>query len=212
MRHILALPFALALAAAPLSAFAQTDVSAEAVPASEATAAAVEAGTYGFDADHSQIVFHYNHMGFSTSFGFVNGLSGEAVLDPADPAKSTITASFPLSKLQTVSKGLDEHLMGDDFFKGAAPDTQVTFVSTEVAPDGDNKAKVTGDLTLNGVTKPVVLDVTLNKAAPSPMTNVATVGFEATTEIKRSDFNLGAFVPAVSDEVQIRIDAEMNKQ
>ena len=81
----------------------------------------------------------------------------------------------------------------------------------ELDDDGD-EARVTGDLTLNGVTKEVVLDVELNKAGNHPMGNVPTVGFSAETKLNRSDFNLGAFAPAISDEVEIEISVEASQQ
>ena len=156
-------------------------------------------------------MFSYDHTGFSTSHGFVNGVTGSVTLDKADPSKSTVEASFPLGSLRTIAASLDTHIMGDDFFKGAAADTAVTFKSTSVNMEGDDEAKVTGDLTLNGVTKPVTLDVELKKAGAHPMTGKPAVGFDIETKIKRSDFNLGAFAPAVSDEVEIDIAVEASK-
>lgn len=204
-------------AAAPAAASpAATDPAASAAAASAAGAAAAPAdpeigGTYTFDPEHSQIVFSYDHMGFSKSHGFVNGVTGSVTLDKADPSKSTVEASFPLGSLRTIAASLDTHIMGDDFFKGAAADTAVTFKSTSVKIEGDDEAKVTGDLTLNGVTKPVTLDVELKKAGAHPMTGKPAVGFDIETKIKRSDFNLGAFAPAVSDEVEIDIAVEASK-
>ena len=204
-------------AAAPAAAApAATDPAASAAAAPAAGAAAAPAdpeigGTYTFDPEHSQIVFSYDHMGFSTSHGFVNGVTGSVTLDKADPSKSTVEASFPLGSLRTIAASLDTHIMGDDFFKGAAADTAVTFKSTSVKVKGDDEAKVTGDLTLNGATKPVTLDVELKKAGAHPMTGKPAVGFNVETKIKRSDFNLGAFAPAVSDEVEIDIAVEASK-
>lgn len=204
-------------AAAPAAAApAATDPAASAAAAPAAGAAAAPAdpeigGTYTFDPEHSQIVFSYDHMGFSKSHGFVNGVTGSVTLDKADPSKSTVEASFPLGSLRTIAASLDTHIMGDDFLKGAAADTAVTFKSTSVKIEGDDEAKVTGDLTLNGVTKPVTLDVELKKAGAHPMTGKPAVGFDIETRIKRSDFNLGAFAPAVSDEVEIDIAVEASK-
>jgi polyisoprenoid-binding protein YceI len=84
----------------------------------------------------------------------------------------------------------------------------VTFKSTKVQPLGGHKFKVTGDLTVHGVTKPVVLDATLNKVGPHPMTKAQAIGFDATTTLKRADFGVGAYVPNVSDEITIRITTE----
>ena len=174
-------------------------------------AAMPDAGTYTFDPAHSQAMFSYDHMGFSTSRGFVNGIAGTITLDPADPSKSSVEASFPLSALRTVDAELDEHLMGPDFFNVTGDMPIVTFKSTSVVADGDDEARVTGDLTLNGITKPVVLEVEFDGAGLDPMTQAETVGFSAETQIRRSDFNLNAFVPAVSDEVEIEINVEAKK-
>jgi len=192
-------------------AFAQTATDAgAAAPAADAAAADI-GGTYSFDPAHSQIVFSYNHMGFSVSYGMINGVTGQITLDAENPANSTVEASFPLSSIRTIDAGLDEHIYGEEMLNGAAPATAVTFRSTKVELEDDDEAKVTGELTLNGVTAPVTLDVDLMKAAPNPMTQKPAVGFVAEGEIKRSDFNLGAFAPAVSDEMEIRISVEAMK-
>ena len=206
----------LAITALPLSA--QTAAPTDAPSAAEAPSAiadpaaeAVVAGSYAFDPQHSHIVYTYEHMGFSTSTGLVRGVTGTITLDPADPAAATVEASFPLSSLKTVSADLDEHIMGPDFFNGEAPETAITFTSTTVEVTGDQTATVTGDLTLNGQTKPVTLDVTLRKAGEDPIVGALSVGFQATGTVKRSDFGLGAFAPAVSDEVQVTINVEAHK-
>lgn len=169
----------------------------------------VPSGTYGFDPDHSAITFEYNHMGFSTSPGLIRGVVGAIVLDVENPDNSSVEASFPISQILTVAADLDKHMLGEDMFNSADGSQMVTFKSTKVQVDDDkDEAKVTGDLTLNGVTKSVVLDVDLEKAGVHPMTNKPTLGFEAETEILRSDFNLGLFAPAVSDKVKIEMAIE----
>ncbi|MBA4492083.1 polyisoprenoid-binding protein [Paracoccus sp. S1E-3] len=195
--------------AAPSAASAQTPAPMP-IPASKTTTP--DAGAYAFDPAHSQAVFTYDHMGFSTSRGFVNGIEGTITLDPADPAKSSVEASFPLSALQTLDAGLDKLVMGPDFFNVTGDAPLVTFKSTSVEPDGDDEARVTGDLTLNGITRPVVLEVEFNGAGLDPITQVPTIGFSIEAELKRSDFNLGGFSPAVEDEVEIDIEIEAKKQ
>lgn len=171
-----------------------------------------DAGTYNFDPDHSAIVFDYSHMGFSESFGFIRGVTGTVTLDPADPTKSTVEASFPLSSVITMAPGLDEHMRGKDLFNDAEGKGVISFKSTKVEVDDDgDEAKVTGDMTLNGVTKPVTLDVDLNKSAPNPMSNKPSVGFDAEGKILRSDFNLGFLAPAVGDEIEFKIGVEASK-
>lgn len=166
-------------------------------------------GTYGFDPDHSAITFEYNHMGFSTSPGLIRGVVGVITLDAENPDNSSVEASFPISQILTVAADLDKHMLGEDMFNSPDASQMVMFKSTKVDVDDDkDEAKVTGDLTLNGVTKSVVLDVELEKAGIHPMTNKPTLGFEAETEILRSDFNLGLFAPAVSDKVKIELFIE----
>jgi len=163
--------------------------------------------TYKLDPNHTMVLFSWNHFGFSNPTADLGIAQGTLVFDAADPAKSSVDVTMPLSKLDTHVGALDEHLKKPDFFN-ADKYPVVTFKSTKVEPLGGDKFKVTGDLTVHGVTKPVVLDATLNKAGMHPMLKVPAIGFDATATIKRSDFGVGAYVPAVSDEVQIRITTE----
>ncbi|MBB1497289.1 YceI family protein [Paracoccus sp. MC1862] len=206
------------LLAAPALAQTATDAQqapAAPEPAAQAAAAPAESGdisgAYVIDPGHSQIVFSYDHLGFSISHGMINGVTGTITLDAANPANSSVEASFPLSSISTIDADLDQHMYGDQMLNGASPDTQVTFRSTSVELEDDDEAKVTGELTLNGVTAPVTLDVDLRKAAAHPMTQKPAVGFVAEGEIKRSDFNLGMLAPAVSDEMELRISVEAIK-
>jgi polyisoprenoid-binding protein YceI len=170
-------------------------------------AAPVIAETYVLDASHSQIVFSYNHLGFSTSYGMFSGFDGEIDFDQTDPAASSVTVSFPVRTMLTGWEGRFNHFMSADFFD-AADDEMVSFTSTAIEVTGDTTALITGDLTLNGVTKSVVLDATLNQAGMHPMENKAWAGFNATTTLLRSDFNVGNFAPFVSDEVEVMISIE----
>jgi len=163
--------------------------------------------TYKLDPTHTMVLFSWNHFGFSNPTANLGISAGTLVYDEANPAKSSVEVTLPLANLDTHVSALDEHLKKPDFFD-AAKYPVVTFKSTKVEALGGNKFKVTGDLTVHGVTRPVVLDATLNKAGMQPMLKVPAVGFDATGTIKRSDFGVGAYVPNVSDEVQIRITTE----
>ncbi len=181
------------------------------------TAAALLAATssfaadkYTLDASHSQIVFNYNHFGFSTTYGMFSGFEGEIMFDEADPAASSVTVSMPVNSMFTGWEQRDGHFMSADFF-GASDDDMVTFTSTAIEVTGEDTANITGDLSMNGVTKPVTLDAKLNKADINPMANAPWLGFDASTTVLRSDFGLGAFAPAVSDEVNIVISIEAQK-
>ena len=170
------------------------------------TAAAAPA-TYTLDPGHTMVLFSWNHFGFSNPTANLGQVEGTLVYDEKDPSKATVEATLPLSGLDSFVPKLDEHLKSADFLD-AAKYPNVTFKSTKVTPAGKGKLKVVGDLTVHGVTKPVTLDVTLNKIGPHPMMKVQTVGFDATTTIKRSDFGVGAYVPNVSDEIKVRITTE----
>ena len=168
-------------------------------------------GTYAFDPEHSQIVFSYDHGGFSTSHGFINGVEGTVTLDAENPANSTVEASFQMSAVRTIASALDEHMYGEGLVTAATPETVVTFRSTRVEVQEDDEAYVFGELTLNGVTREVQLEVELNQAGMDPMTNLPSVGFDIEGSILRSDFNMGGFAPVVSDEMKLRIAVEARK-
>lgn len=165
---------------------------------------------YTLDASHSQIVFHYNHLGFSTGTGMFSGFNGEIMFDQEDPAASSVTVSFPANTMLTGWEARFDHFMSPDFFD-PAKDQTVTFTSTAIEVTGEKTAKITGDLTLNAVTKPVVLDAVLNQVGEHPMEKKQWAGFSATTTVLRSDFGLGNFAPFISDEVQIELSIEAMK-
>ncbi|MCB6176968.1 YceI family protein [Rhodobacter sp. Har01] len=165
---------------------------------------------YVLDPSHSQIVFTYNHLGYSTTTGMFSGFAGEIAFDQADPAASSVKVAFPVKTMLTGWEARFDHFMSPDFFD-AAEDEAVSFTSTGIEVTGEKTAKITGDLTLNGVTKPVVLDAVLNQAGEHPMEKKMWAGFSATTTVLRSDFGLGMFAPYVSDEVQIEISIEAMK-
>jgi polyisoprenoid-binding protein YceI len=177
-----------------------------AVAASLALAApSLHAATYTLEPDYTQGVFRWNHLGFSSPAAqFAQG-NGSLEFDPADPAKSSVTVTIPLASLNTGVPALDDDFRSTDFFDIARFPT-ATFTSTKVLKGGaPDQLKVTGDLNLHGVTKPVTLDVTVVKIGTNPRSNLPTVGFDATTMLKRSDFGLGKYVPQVSDDIQLHI-------
>ena len=163
--------------------------------------------TYKMDPGHTNVLFSWNHFGFSNPTANLGLGNGTIVFDEKDPAKSSVEVTLPLSDLDSHLAQLDEHLKKPDFLDADKYPT-ITFKSSKVQAVGGNKYKVTGDLTVHGVTKPVVLDATLNKSGEHPMMKVQTVGFDATATLKRSDFGVGAYVPNVSDEIKVRITTE----
>lgn len=163
--------------------------------------------TYTMDPGHTFVLFSWNHFGFSNPTANLSLGQGTLVFDDKDPSKSSVDVTLPLADLDTHVSKLDEHLKKPDFLDADKYPT-ITFKSTKVQAVGGNKYKVTGDLTVHGVTKPVVLDATLNKSGEHPMMKVPTVGFDAVATLKRSDFGVGAYVPNVSDEIKVRITTE----
>jgi len=177
----------------------------------------VTAGTYAADPGHTMVVWEVDHLGFSNYTGIFGDVTGTLVLDPANPAASKVDVTIPVSKVTTASAGLTAHLLragkdgGKPDFFGASP-ADAKFVSTSVVVDADgDEAKVAGNLTLNGVTKPVTLDVDFHGAGMG-MGKKETVGFEAEATIKRSDFGITMGIPYVSDEVELKIHAAFEKQ
>jgi polyisoprenoid-binding protein YceI len=172
-----------------------------ATPAFAATAA------YEIDARHTQVFFTYSHFGLSNISGRFTEVGGTFDFDPANPLASRITATIPIDSVSTGVEDLDKHLESPDFFDAAAHPT-ATFTSTSVKGVADNRLQVAGDLTLHGVTKPVVLDVTVNYVGPHPRNQAPVAGFDATTTIKRSEFGIDRMIPGVPDDIAIRITME----
>ena len=165
---------------------------------------------YVLDSSHSQIVFSYNHLGYSTGYGMFSGFEGEISFDQEDPAASSVSVSFPVRSMLTGWEERFNHFMSADFFD-AADDEMVTFTSTAIEVTGENTAMITGDLTLNGVTKSVVLDAVLNQVGDHPMEQKPWAGFSATTTLVRSEYGLGEYAPFISDEVEVEISIEAMK-
>ncbi len=175
-----------------------------------ATTAFASAEKYVLDPSHSQVIFSYDHLGFSTTTGMFSGFEGEIMFDQEDPAASSVSVSMPVMSMFTGWEAREDHFMTEDFF-GASEGDLITFTSTGIEVTGDDTANITGDLTMNGVTKSVVLDAKLNKVDQHPMANKPWAGFNATTTLTRSEFDLGQFAPFVSDEVQVQISVEAQK-
>lgn len=170
--------------------------------------AEVRAGTYALDAAHGKITWSVDHLGFSTYYGQFVNVQAELKLDPANPSASTLTATIPLTDVDSNSDGLDAHLQTADFFDTANHPT-ATFVSRSITIDADDptEADVLGDLTIRGVTRPVTMEVEFNQAGPS-MGNTYKVGFDGEATIKRSEFGVSYALPAVSDEVKLHLEGE----
>lgn len=167
----------------------------------------VAAAKYNIDARHTQVHFTYLHGGYANLGGRLNQVTGTLDFDPEQPGKSSIDVQIPMSSLSTGVPKLDAHLNSADFFDAEKFPT-ASFTSKQVTVLGKDKLNVAGDLTIHGVTRPVVFEVTINQAGMHPMSKVPAVGFEATATIKRSEFGVGGFLQAASDDVKLRIAME----
>jgi polyisoprenoid-binding protein YceI len=165
---------------------------------------------YDIDANHTQINFSYRHFGFSDITDRFMQVSGVFNFDPAEPTKSSISVIIPMAGLSTGVPKLDEHLKSPDFFD-AEKFPVATFKSSKVESAGSGRLKVNGDLSIHGVTRPVVLDVIVNKIGEHPMSKLPSAGFDASVTLKRSDFGVGNYAPGVSDEVKLQITMEAHQ-
>jgi polyisoprenoid-binding protein YceI len=170
----------------------------------------ISGGTYSIDPSHTQVLFSYNHMGFTPNMGLIaKPGSGALVLDPKKPGEAKVSVEFPVTNVRTGIAALDEHLMKPEFFD-ATKFPAAKFESTSVKVNGTS-ADITGNLTIKGITKPITLTATFVGAGFNSFMKKETVGFSAVGDVKRSDFGLGYGVPMVGDAVQLKIVAAFEK-
>jgi len=195
-------PAALGLAAALL-------VSAAGAAKAQITTspAAVQAGTYKLDPAHGKITWSVTHFGFSTYIGQFSHVEATLKADPKAPAAASVQVTVDANSLGTLNPALDTHLKSKEFLDVAAF-PQATFKSTKVTVTGPKTADIAGELTLHGVTKPVVVHATFNQAGVNPLDKKYEIGFAGSAEITRSEFGIKAYVPAISDKVTLTIEAE----
>ena len=164
---------------------------------------------YTIDPQHSFVVWRVDHLGFSTQTGKWPA-NGFIWLDNANPKKSKVAVTVKINSLVTGIPELNQHLQESLFFDSAKYKT-ATFVSTKINLLSKDTADVQGNLTLHGVTKPITLQVHLNKMGQNPVNDKMSVGFSANTAINRSDFGITGFLPMVGDKVNLVIDVEAQK-
>lgn len=178
----------------------------------------VQAGTYTVDSNHSMVGWKLDHFGFNDYFGIFGDVAGTITVDPADPTASSVDVTIPIASVVVPSAGLKDHLLraGAD---GKAPDffgpdpAPARFVSTSIESTGGTSANITGNLTLNGVTKPVVVAAEFAGAGANPMSRVPTIGFHGHAVIKRSDYNVSFGIPfGLADEVPLDITIAAEKK
>ena len=160
---------------------------------------------YDIDPSHTSILFLINHLGLSKMIGEFNEYQSTLQLDEEKPESSSIKISIDPKSVDTGSKALNEKLQNKDFFESDTYKT-IDFVSTNIKRTSDKKSKVTGNLTMHGVTKPITLDVTFNKKAT--FMGQTRAGFTLRGKLKRSDFGMHFGIPDVGDEVEIYIECE----
>jgi polyisoprenoid-binding protein YceI len=165
------------------------------------------ADKFDFDPVHSQVQFSVNHIGFSNSFGAFRSPSGNLVFDDKDPSKSSVSVTLKLANLDMGDKTWHEHLMGSDFFDSKKFGT-ITFTSTSVKMTDATHGTLAGNLSMKGVSKAIEFPFTMNKRGVHPYTMKETIGFSAQTTLKRSDFGVKGALPAVGDDVTIRLEVE----
>jgi len=194
---------AAAFAAAILTASA---VSAQAQAVPNVSPAAVDAGAYTVEPVHTRVLFAVSHMGFTTWYGEFTNVSGTLTLAPKAVSTSALDIKIPTDTVSTSNTKLDGELKSPVWFDAVQfPTTE--FKATHIVKTGHDTANITGDLTFHGVTKPVTLHAVFNGAGVNPLSKQYTVGFNATGEIKRSDFGVKTYVPLIGDEVTLTISA-----
>ncbi len=168
-----------------------------------------ELETFTVDPNHTFPAFEIGHFGYSLQRGRFNKTTGRITLDTAAKQGSADIA-IDTGSVSTGHAKLEDHLRGEDFFN-SAKHPQMTFKSNNFAFEGDKVKSASGDLTINGVTRPVTLKADQFNCAPHPMLKKKACGAELTTTIKRSDFGIKTFLPAVADDVMLRINVEAIK-
>ena len=166
--------------------------------------------SYKIDPAHTAVAFIVDHIGFSKVIGRFNTVGGDISFDKDAVENSTVNVTIDAASIDTNHAKRDEHLRSPDFFN-AKEFPKVTFKSTKIEKTGDKTGRLHGDLTMLGVTKPVVLDVTFNKDGVSPASKLETAGFSARGTVKRTDFGMKYGAPAVGDDIQLLIEIEAVK-
>jgi polyisoprenoid-binding protein YceI len=165
---------------------------------------------YKIESNHAFVLWSANHFGFSDQYGKFSDIAGKIIFDEKKPENSSVDVEIKISSLSTGLTKFDEHLKSADFFDEKKFPT-AKFVSKKVVLKGKKGAEITGDLTIKGVTKSVVLKTKFNKSGVNPISQKETIGFSAKTKIKRSEFGMDYALPAVSDKVDLIIEVEANR-
>lgn len=190
------------LVLSPLAVVAQSAFSSD--------PAQIQAGYYRLDPAHSKITWSINHFGYSTYVGQFSKVEGTVSIDPKKAADARLDVTIDAGSVGTLNPALDTHLKSADFLDTAKFPT-ATFKATTIKLTGKGAADITGDLTLHGVTRPVIVAATFNQGGVNPVDKTYSLGFAGKAKIKRTDFGINAYAPALGDEVTLELEAELKK-
>jgi len=175
-----------------------------------ALATKTPAGIYKSDSTHTAVLFLVRHFRFANTVGRFRTVDATLHWDPAHPETSTLDVTIATASLDTNTKLIDDPLKATGMFD-VANFPEAHFISTGVTRTGEAVGRVTGDLTIKGVTRPVTLDVTFNGGEVDGLTNKPTLGFAASAKLIRSQWGLGEWVPVVGNEVTLQIEIEFTR-
>ena len=170
----------------------------------------IAAETYKSDKSHADLLFSIGHAGFTRKHGWFRDFDSTLQYDAAKPENSKVEVTVRTNSVDTGLPARDKDLQGAGFFDSAKY-PEMHFVSTRVIPGKDQELRIEGELTLHGVTKPVVLSAHLNKAGPNPFDKTPMLGFSGAGSIKRSEFGMTSLIPVIDDLVEIVIDIEFKR-
>jgi polyisoprenoid-binding protein YceI len=175
------------------------------------------ASTWEFDAAHAEALFTVKHLMVTNVTGTLGAMTGSVELDDKDITKSTVQTSIDVKGINTKNVKRDDHLRSKDFFDVEKNPT-VTFKSTKVEKASENKLKITGDLAMHGITKPVTLDAELSQEVENPFTKATTRAVAASATINRKDWGLVWNMPmannglVVGEDVKLTLNVELIKK
>ncbi|KJC49723.1 hypothetical protein UB31_13530 [Bradyrhizobium sp. LTSP849] len=165
------------------------------------------AENFSLDSTHTSVMYSLDHLGFSISRGVFREVQGQLSIDEKAPEEARLEVRINAASIDAFDAGRSNAVRGGNFLE-TDRFPEMKFVSTKVERSGESTAKITGDLTLHGVTHPVTLNATLQKKGKHPITGAQRIGFAASGVIKRSDFKIMGFLPMVGDDVTITVDVE----
>ena len=170
----------------------------------------VKPGVYELDKSHGKITWSVSHLGLSTYVGQFADVEAKLVLEPKEPAKSTLVAKVSMGSVGTLHPVLDQVLKSPEMFH-IEKFPAAEFKATRIEVVSERKARIVGDLTMVGVTKPVTMEATFNRAGFHPVDKRYTIGFDGRATIKRTEWGLKAFTPGIGDEVTLAIEGEFKR-